>query len=89
LCSELSLILGSLLLYACSVFFNKLNNNNNNNNNNNIAFVPVALISTPNHSYIFLINRLLALGIFTTGGKKIIIIITIITIAAASRTILV
>jgi len=33
LCSELSLILSSLLLYACSVFFNKLNNNNNNNNN--------------------------------------------------------
>jgi len=33
LCSELSLILSSVLLFACSVFFNKLNNNNNNNNN--------------------------------------------------------
>jgi len=29
LCNELSLILRSLLLYACLVFFNKLNNNNN------------------------------------------------------------
>jgi len=38
LCSELPLILSSLLLYACSVFFNNSNNNNNNssNSNNNI-----------------------------------------------------
>jgi len=37
LCSELSLILSSLLLFACSVFFNKLNNNNNNNNNSDVC----------------------------------------------------
>jgi len=33
-------------LYACSVFFNKLNNNNNNNNNNNISHVVVVLVVT-------------------------------------------
>jgi len=36
LCSELSLILSSLLLYACSVFFN-INNNNNNTNSGTLS----------------------------------------------------
>jgi len=49
LCSELSLIglLSSLLMYACSVFFNKLNNNNSNNNTgNNIIIILLFLLSS-------------------------------------------
>jgi len=54
LCSELSLILSSLLLFACSVFFNKLNNNNNNSivlYYNNKILLKQIFIMYDNYSY--------------------------------------